>query len=484
MNLTPCYWNIISQTSLRTKKIYNIGIKIIWQYFLKGNLIQFFSKKEWESAGDKIANKLYKDKNFVGSLEKKLNQAEKQINVFLEKNKNLDYSKLTFSELTNTANAIKNLWLDYDNINIPSWYIGGDKFRELIFKDLNIPEDEFLFLTTPTKKTAVSELEYKLLKCTKLIKDKKRNLEKTAEKLSQDYGWIPFGYDGLEYWSKDYFIRELRKKLQHYSDKIDKKVQMIEKKDKENLKIKQEIIKKYKLSEKQIDLIKKINLFAVWTDERKKLEFKLHYYYSKILLELEKRYNIPYINLKYLFTEELSEVSQGRDRILRITNKRINKDFMVEFRNGQGGIIPARRKNKILRELSEQTKPSEIKGTVACRGNKNFYQGRVKVLFSPREGDKVKKGDFLIATMTTPDYIVSMKKAAGFITDEGGVTCHAAIVAREMNKPCIIGTKIATKVLKDGDLVEVDAERGVVKILKRKNERDKNKFKQNNKARD
>ncbi len=60
-----------------------------------------------------------------------------------------------------------------------------------------------------------------------------------------------------------------------------------------------------------------------------------------------------------------------------------------------------------------------------------------------------------------------MKKAIGFITDEGGITCHAAIVAREMNKHCIIGTKIVTKVLKDGDLVEVDADKGVVKIFKK-----------------
>jgi pyruvate,water dikinase len=59
-----------------------------------------------------------------------------------------------------------------------------------------------------------------------------------------------------------------------------------------------------------------------------------------------------------------------------------------------------------------------------------------------------------------------MNKASAFITDEGGITCHAAIVARELNKPCIIGTKIATKVLKDGDMVEVDAERGVVRIIK------------------
>ena len=58
-----------------------------------------------------------------------------------------------------------------------------------------------------------------------------------------------------------------------------------------------------------------------------------------------------------------------------------------------------------------------------------------------------------------------MKKASAIITDEGGLSCHAAIVARELGIPCIIGTKIATKVLKDGDRVEVDADKGIVKKI-------------------
>ena len=66
-----------------------------------------------------------------------------------------------------------------------------------------------------------------------------------------------------------------------------------------------------------------------------------------------------------------------------------------------------------------------------------------------------------------PEYVPLMKKAAAIVTDEGGITCHAAIVSRELNKPCIIGVKIATKVLKDGDLIEVDAEKGVVKVIKK-----------------
>ncbi len=67
--------------------------------------------------------------------------------------------------------------------------------------------------------------------------------------------------------------------------------------------------------------------------------------------------------------------------------------------------------------------------------------------------------------MTTPDFLPAMERAAAFVTEEGGITCHAAIVAREMKKPCVIGTKIATKVFKDGDRVEVDATKGVVRKI-------------------
>lgn len=104
----------------------------------------------------------------------------------------------------------------------------------------------------------------------------------------------------------------------------------------------------------------------------------------------------------------------------------------------------------------------EIKGMAAREG---LVRGRAKLVFNVEQMNKVKRGDILVTPMTTPDYLSALKKAAAFVTDEGGLTCHAAIVARELGIPCIIGTKIATKVLKDGDLVEVDAEKGIVKKL-------------------
>jgi len=88
--------------------------------------------------------------------------------------------------------------------------------------------------------------------------------------------------------------------------------------------------------------------------------------------------------------------------------------------------------------------------------------GYVKVLKSPKELNKVKSGDVLVAEMTSPDYVPAMKRAAGIITDEGGMTSHAAIVSRELGIPCIVGTKIATKKLKDEMLVTIDGEKGFV----------------------
>ncbi|MCX5708742.1 MAG: phosphoenolpyruvate synthase [Candidatus Omnitrophica bacterium] len=79
-----------------------------------------------------------------------------------------------------------------------------------------------------------------------------------------------------------------------------------------------------------------------------------------------------------------------------------------------------------------------------------------------RELDKVKEGDVMVTKMTNPDMVSAMKRAAAIVTDEGGMTCHAAIVARELEKPCVVGTRKATLVLKDGDMVTVDANKGII----------------------
>lgn len=107
---------------------------------------------------------------------------------------------------------------------------------------------------------------------------------------------------------------------------------------------------------------------------------------------------------------------------------------------------------------------SEFSGVT---GQKGKVRGRVVVVNGIKELDKVTEGCVLCTVTTNPDYLPAMRKSIAFVTDEGGITCHAAIVSRELKKPCIVGTKNATTFLSDGDLVEVDADFGVVRILER-----------------
>ena len=114
------------------------------------------------------------------------------------------------------------------------------------------------------------------------------------------------------------------------------------------------------------------------------------------------------------------------------------------------------------------TRERFVKGYVANRGK---AQGIVRVVLGSKDFHKVKAGDILVTTMTSVDFVPIMGRAAAFVTNEGGITSDASIVSREMGKPCIIGTRNATQILKDGDLVEVDADKGVVRILRNRSDR-------------
>ena len=107
----------------------------------------------------------------------------------------------------------------------------------------------------------------------------------------------------------------------------------------------------------------------------------------------------------------------------------------------------------------EPAAPVLLKGQAASPG---MVAGPVRILASPEQGADLQAGDILVATMTSPDWVPTIRRAAALVTDGGGMTCHAAIVARELRVPCIVGTRVATSVLHDGQLVTVDASAGRV----------------------
>jgi len=105
-----------------------------------------------------------------------------------------------------------------------------------------------------------------------------------------------------------------------------------------------------------------------------------------------------------------------------------------------------------------------ITGRTAYPGK---VSGRVRILLSRKDIGRFVKGEILVTISSNPEFMPAIKKSKAIIADEGGVACHASIISREFKIPCVIGTEIATHILKDGDLVEVYADKGIIKILKR-----------------
>jgi len=100
-----------------------------------------------------------------------------------------------------------------------------------------------------------------------------------------------------------------------------------------------------------------------------------------------------------------------------------------------------------------------VKGLGASPG---MASGSVKIIHKIDELDKIKDGDMMVTTMTTPDMVPAMKRSSGIITDEGGITCHAAIISRELGIPCVVGTGNATEILKENNKVTIDGKKGLV----------------------
>lgn len=106
---------------------------------------------------------------------------------------------------------------------------------------------------------------------------------------------------------------------------------------------------------------------------------------------------------------------------------------------------------------------SEIKGIVASNGDKSKnITGVARIVLSEKDFSKIKKGDILVTVETDASFLPVMIKVKAVITDFGGILCHAAIVSRELKIPCIVGTKIATQVFKNGDKIEIDIKNGKV----------------------
>ncbi|HLD76210.1 MAG TPA: PEP-utilizing enzyme, partial [Candidatus Norongarragalinales archaeon] len=197
------------------------------------------------------------------------------------------------------------------------------------------------------------------------------------------------------------------------------------------------------------------NLVA-WRDARKRWNFTAMYGFDRICREFLSDRNVDPELFGSVFPPELLDDRMDEKTLLR----RKSNGVLLWADVDSVKFIEGARGASVLSSLQAGSPSSalQLRGNPACLGR---VIGRVRVVKTPDE--PFEAGEILVTVMTRPEFVPLMEKAAGIITDEGGITSHAAVVSRELNRPCIVGTKTATRDLKTGDLVELDAFHGLVK---------------------
>ncbi len=345
-----------------------------------------------------------------------------------------------------------------------------EKIRTLINGFFPNNPETLILLTSPNAHSFMSTEHYELCLIARNVKKLKlgsstiekilanKTIKKKIDTHQRKYFWKLNGYTSAKTLDDIYFANEI-KDLFNKKINFDKFIQ-----DYKN--ISKRIDKKKKLlkkinSEELLDLLKISDEIFIIHDRRKEHMTQAIVYLELILEEIARRHKIPLTDLHYIRSSELEKLP----KIWNELKQRRKSSIYFLFPKGEASVLTGQKAKTFFSKIEKNKKLDKIiefKGNSACPGK---VRGIVKVCRGESELSKMREGDILVACMTQPEFLPALKKAKAVVTDEGGLTCHTAIVARELGIPCIIGTKIATKVLKDGDLVEVDANKGIVRKI-------------------
>jgi len=338
--------------------------------------------------------------------------------------------------------------------------------------------DHLLALTRPPKRLKTTDQELAVLRLAKTAKEKGARtaaeaLEKLGpqlEALASGFGWLSFDFFNTVTWDAAHYAGLVAQKLGTNPGKLEEEIASNLGYEKNARAAFKETCAKLGLSpaERRVfELIRDLGCFK-WMRE---FEFAKAWYNVKFVQdELGRRCGLSTAESKYVLANEFQE-ALSRPLEFRETVRKRMQNMLLVTTPAATTILAGKEARAAYSqmEFAEKTadaqagaKAGELKGMPARAGR---AAGAVRIINSVEEMAKMREGDVLVSNATNPQLLPAMKKAAAIVTDEGGITCHAAIVAREMGTPCIVGTKFATKVFKDGDLVEVDAIKGIVKKI-------------------
>ncbi|MBC8500742.1 MAG: hypothetical protein ISS25_00265 [Nanoarchaeota archaeon] len=332
--------------------------------------------------------------------------------------------------------------------------------------DKELVKDLFIKLTLPEKKSFFSNEELEWLDI--VIKAKNNEeVKKLVLKHYEKYFLIPAS-DRTEPWDLEHFKKLLKNSLKSDED-FEKKRKELHNQYEKSLEVKNNIIKKYKLSDKAKELgsmVAEIGYYRFLTSYYGRW---LGYYLVLICRRFAPSLGLTFEELSSCEENELTDLIAGKKPVSKseLTDKALAETILIK--DGHIQIYFGKEAIQIKKaELGEIDYSSirEVKGEIACLGKAT---GRAFVFYwndnINKKVHEMPKNSIIVAPQTHPTYMPALRKCVGLAVDEGGITGHAAIVSRELGIPCVIGLHYITKIVKTGDLVEIDGDNGVVRIL-------------------
>ncbi|MGA2418031.1 MAG: PEP-utilizing enzyme [Candidatus Staskawiczbacteria bacterium] len=421
--------------------------------FFEGNLMYWLNEmKPLEEAGRKLFFDIMIPKAQRKLLRKRCDKTFADLVALEEKIDKTNLKGLSSGEFLNLWNLFRNAtqnfwseWIPCEMVNygcVPALH----EYLKKYIKNENELASAMEIFTAPESPSFYQQEEIELSKTNNIAAHQKK------------YFWIENSYGGAEVLDKKYFIEKKKELPKNIRQKIEKKFKEIKKK-------KIDTLKRYKIPEDFMKLADAAVISVMWQDERKGYVFKFLHYKDILLKEASRRLKVNAQDLMHFKGSEIAKMLSGEDFSQEMERRRNPFAMVVTdkvlFFYGQDAL-----KLKEVYEHKNLGTTENLKGTVVSKGKGGIVKGKVRIVFDPKNAGKFNEGDILVSGMTSPDYVFLMKKAGAIITDSGGITSHAAVASRELEKLCIVNTKIATKILHDDDVVEIDSNKGVVKILK------------------
>ncbi len=415
---------------------------------------------------DTATNALDKQKKDHAFIDKHMAVCEKKslaLEKFYEKFLKKDPSTFDLKKVIATLQELEKLSYDYwlDAYLCDAFDPEGDKMlkEEIEKHKITLDENEIAVFMRTSWLNYMQEERLDMLNLAKKVKGKKcsiKNAHVELEKHAMKFFYVDNSWESTTVLMVNDFAKRLDATL--HGD-IDKQIAELETNWEEKH---TELQEKHSIPDELMNVFYFFSQLFKLRDQRKKHTLLSNHVYDMLFQCIGELFDIRFKHLAVIAAEEITEqtttedlkkkISEREDIILEVYSKK-----KTDFYEGEEGMEIDTAIQKTFAH-----KGDTIKGTPACKG---VVQGVVRVIRGEVHFSKFNKGEILVAPMTRPEYLPLMKKAKAIVTDEGGVTCHAAIVSRELGVPCIIGTGVATQKLHDGELVEVDADKGVVKRL-------------------